>query len=246
MQISVEDKDPKRATELVNGYSDELFRQNKPARHRGGWPAARVFFSSSLPKRRTVWRTPRIAMKLTQQSTGVLQLSGQAQNIIGQEANIQANITSREVQLGALLSSSTEQNPDVVRLRTELTELRAQLQQMQKGTSSTDVDAEGVPMARGCSTSAKNAMCSITRRCTICWRGNWRRPGSTRPRPLPAVQVRRIHRRCRGRSHGRSHSCSFLLGLILGTMFGCIRCAVIYVYEYPSKPVRICASAINR
>ena len=134
IQIMVEDKDPKRAVALVNGYADQLFEQN----NRLAIDAAgqrRQFFEQQLAREKDRLADAEIAMKQTQQSTGVLQLTGQAQTIIAQESNIQANITSHEVELGALLSSSTEQNPDVIRLRTELTGLREQLQQLQKGTS---------------------------------------------------------------------------------------------------------------
>ena len=115
----MEDKDPKLATELVNGYSDELFNQNNRLAI-GAASQRRRFFQQQLAEEKDRLADAEVALQQTQQSTGVLQLSGQASNIIGQEASLEANITSHEVQLGALLSSSTEQNPEVVRLRTEL------------------------------------------------------------------------------------------------------------------------------
>jgi tyrosine-protein kinase Etk/Wzc len=229
MQISVEDKDPKRATELVNGYSDELFRQNNRLAI-GAAGQRRVFFQQQLAEEKDRLADAEIAMKLTQQSTGVLQLSGQAQNIIGQEANIQANITSREVQLGALLSSSTEQNPDVVRLRTELTELRAQLQQMQKGTSSTMLTQKEFPGA-GLQYIRKERDVQYHQTLYDLLARQLEAARIDEAKASPAVQVLDPPQVPRAKSWPKPFL-FILLGLILGTMFGCIRCAVIYVYEY--------------
>ena len=49
--------------------------------------------------------------------------------------------------MGSLLSSSTEQNPEVVRLRTELAGLREQLQQLQKGTNGDMMSQREFPAA---------------------------------------------------------------------------------------------------
>ena len=181
IQITVEDTDPKAGRHtLVNGYADELFEQNNRLAI-GAASQRRQFFQQQLADEKDRLADAEIAMKQTQQSTGVLQLSGQAQTIIGQEANIQANITNNEVQLGALLSSSTEQNPDVVRLRTELAGLRQQLQQLQKGENGLMLTQREFP-TQNWSTSARSGMCSTIKRSMTCWRGNWRLRGLTRPR----------------------------------------------------------------
>jgi len=52
---------------------------------------------------------------------------GQTGVVIQQVANLQSQIISREVQLDSLRTSSTDQNPDVIRLNSELTSLREQL-----------------------------------------------------------------------------------------------------------------------
>ena len=76
-----------------------------------------------------------VALKKTEESTGVIAPSGQTETIIRQVAQLQADITSREVQLDALRTSSTEQNPDVIRLNTELASLRGQLRDLENGTT---------------------------------------------------------------------------------------------------------------
>jgi tyrosine-protein kinase Etk/Wzc len=229
MQISVEDKDPKRATALVNGYSDALFRQNNRLAI-GAAGQRRVFFQQQLAEEKDRLADAEIALKLTQQTTGVLQLSGQAQNLIGQEASLQANITSHEVQLGALLSSSTEQNPDVVRLRTELTELRAQLQRMEKGTSSTMLTQQDLPGA-GLEYIRKERDVQYHQTLYDLLARQLEAARIDEAKASPAVQVLDPPQVPRAKSWPKPFL-FILIGLVLGTMFGCIRCAVIYVYEY--------------
>ena len=49
---------------------------------------------------------------------------GQTGVVISQVAALQGQIISREVQLDALRTSSTDQNPDVIRLNNEIEGLR--------------------------------------------------------------------------------------------------------------------------
>jgi tyrosine-protein kinase Etk/Wzc len=229
MQISVEDKDPKRAAELVNGYSDELFRQNNRLAI-GAAGQRRVFFQQQLAQEKDRLADAEIALKQTQQSTGVLQLSGQAQNIIGQEASIEANITSHEVELGALLSSSTEQNPDVVRLRTELAGLREQLTRLQKGTNGATLSQQEFPAA-GLQYIRKERDVQYHQTLYDLLARQLEAARIDEAKASPAVQVLDPPQVPRVRSWPKPFL-FILLGLVLGTMFGCIRCAVIYVYDY--------------
>jgi tyrosine-protein kinase Etk/Wzc len=159
-----------------------------------------------------------------------LQLSGQAQNIIGQEANIQANITSHEVQLGALLASSTEQNPDVVRLRTELTGLRAQLQQLQKGTSGAMLTQEQFPGA-GLQYIRKEREVQYHQTLYDLLARQLEAARIDEAKASPTVQMVDPPQVPKATSWPKPFL-FIIVGLVLGTMFGCIRCAVIYVYEY--------------
>ena len=63
-----------------------------------------------------------IALKETEEATGAVSPTGQTGLAIGQVAELQSQIISREVQLDAMRNSSTDQNPDVIRLNSELAE----------------------------------------------------------------------------------------------------------------------------
>ncbi|HEX4580662.1 MAG TPA: GNVR domain-containing protein [Acidobacteriaceae bacterium] len=236
IQITVEDRDPKFAVVLANGYADELFQQNNRLAI-GSAAQRRLFFEQQLAQEKDRLADAEVAMKQTQQSTGVLQLSGQAQTIIGQEANLQANITSREVQLGSLLSSSTEQNPEVVRLRTELTGLREQLQQMQKGTngamlSQREFPAAGLEYIR----QERNVQYHQTLYDLLARQLEAARIDEAKA--TPTVQMVDPPKVPKVRSWPKPFL-FILIGVVVGTMFGFIRVTVIYLYDYAERDPRL-------
>lgn len=236
LQISVEDPNPKLAVTLVNGYADELFNQNNRLAI-GAATQRRRFFQQQLAEEKDHLADAEIALKQTQQSTGVLQLSGQAQNIIGQEANIHANITSHEVQLGALLASSTEENPDVVRLRTELKGLREQLQLLQKGTNGAMLSQREFPAA-GLEYIRKERDLQYHQTLYDLLARQLEAARIDEAKASPAVQMVDPPQIPKVKSWPKPFI-FILAGLVIGTMFGCIRVAVIYVYDYAERDPRL-------
>jgi tyrosine-protein kinase Etk/Wzc len=236
IQIIVEDTDPKRAAVLANGYTDELFQQNNRLAI-GSASQRRLFFDQQLALEKDRLADAEVAMKQTQQSTGVLQLSGQAQTIIAQEANIQANITAHEVQLGAQLSSSTEQNPEVVRLRTELAGLRQQLQQLQKGTSGDMLSQREFPAA-GLEYIRKERDVQYHQTLYDLLARQLEAARIDEAKASPTVQMVDPPQVPKARSWPKPFL-FLLIGMVLGTVLGCIRVTVIYLYEYADTDPRL-------
>jgi tyrosine-protein kinase Etk/Wzc len=130
ISISVKDEDPHRAAEIANAYVDELHSLNS---HLVIGEAAirRNFFSQQLALEKDRLTDAEIALKQTEEATGAVAPVGQTGVVISQVAQLQSQIISREVQLDALRTSSTDQNPDVIRLNSELEGLREQLRNME-------------------------------------------------------------------------------------------------------------------
>ena len=229
IQITVEDGDPKRAAALVDGYADELFQQNNRLAL-GSAVQRRKFFQQQLNEEKDHLADAEIALKLTQQSTGVLQLSGQAQNIIGQEANIHANITAHEVQLHALLAASTEQNPDVVRLRMELEGLREQLRLQQQGTNGPLLSQREFPQA-GLEYIRKERDLQYHQTLYDLLERQLEAARIDEAKASPTVQMIDPPEVPKVRSWPKPFL-FLILGLVIGTMVGCIRVVVIYMYTY--------------
>lgn len=128
--IMVEDHDPKRAADLANGYLDALHAQNgrlalTEAAQR------RFFFEEQLQREKNALADAEVQLKTTQEQTGLIAPVGQAQAEIEAIAELRAQIASREVTLSSLKQAATDQNPQVVRLQTEIAGLQNQLQRLQ-------------------------------------------------------------------------------------------------------------------
>jgi tyrosine-protein kinase Etk/Wzc len=130
IRITVSDHDPNRASDLANGYVSGLYSMNS---HLAITEAAQrsVFFEQQLNQERSALADAETAFRNVQEKTGMIQLSGQAESIIRTIAELTAEIADREVQLQAMKSFATDQNPDLVRAQQGIDELRNQLAQLE-------------------------------------------------------------------------------------------------------------------
>ncbi len=138
IRISVEDKDRRRAPQLANAYVDELrqLTQDLAVTEAG---QRRLFFERQLELAKNHLADAEQALKQTEQTTGLIQLDGQAKAIIESVVKLRAAIAAKEVELHAMRLFSTEQNPDVQLGEQQLSGLRAQLVLLEKQSGGGDV-----------------------------------------------------------------------------------------------------------
>ncbi len=134
ISITVKDHDPNRASELANGYVNGLYEMNS---HLAITDAAqrRVFFEQQLDQEKNALAGAETAFKNAQEKTGLIELSGQAESIIRTIAELTAEIADREVQLQAMKTFATDQNPDLLRAQQGIDELRSQLAKLETAQS---------------------------------------------------------------------------------------------------------------
>lgn len=126
IHLSVKDEDPNRASELANGYLDELYKTNsRLATSEAG--QRRFFYDERLAVERGALADAELEMKNIQQKTGLIQLSGQAASIINSIAQARAQLASREVELQSIQTYATQENPETVRLEEEISALKSHL-----------------------------------------------------------------------------------------------------------------------
>ena len=130
--ISVEDHDPQFAADVANAYVAELAQLTKGLAITEA-SRRRLFFEKQLAGAKEQLANAEIAMKKMQQTTGLVQLDGQVKGIIANQAQLQGLIASKQVQLQAMRSFSTANNPEYVRLQNEVVALNGQLDKLQKG-----------------------------------------------------------------------------------------------------------------
>jgi tyrosine-protein kinase Etk/Wzc len=131
IDISFEDKDAKRSAEVANAYVDELRSLTK---HLAVTEASqrRMFFEQQLQEAKEDLANAEVGLKETQQKTGMIQLDSQSRAMIEAVGRIRAQISAKEVQLQAMGSFATDQNPDYVLARQELAGLRTQLAKFER------------------------------------------------------------------------------------------------------------------
>ena len=141
ISITVKDEDPHRAAQIANAYVDGLHDINSRLII-GEAAVRRNFFAQQLALEKDRLTDAEIALQQTEERTGAISPTGQTGVVISQVASLQTQIIGREVQLDALRTSSTDQNPDVIRLNNEIAGMREQmraLESVQKGRKPGDI-----------------------------------------------------------------------------------------------------------
>lgn len=145
--IEVDDKDPKVAADLANGFPAEL---RKVMSRLAVSEAAqrRLFYEDQLKDTKERLVKAEHDLQKVQEQSGVIVLDKQAEALIGGAAQLRALIAEREVQLKVLRTGATEQNPDVMRLQSELRALRSELARMESRQDTSSGSAIELPVGR--------------------------------------------------------------------------------------------------
>jgi uncharacterized protein involved in exopolysaccharide biosynthesis len=146
ISVEVDDRNPQRAADLANAYIQEL---DKLSENLAVTEASqrRLFFEKQLKLAKEALADAEVALKRTQESTGLIQLDMQGRAMIESISRVRAEIAAKEVQLGALGTFATPDNPDYQRLREQLAGLKTQLRRLERPSAGSDGQVF-VPTAR--------------------------------------------------------------------------------------------------
>lgn len=131
ISVSVEDLDPKFAAELANAYVEELAKLTQTMAITES-SQRRMFFEKQLKDAKEQLAKAEIALRATQEKTGMIQLDGQVQAIIGNVAQLKGSIAAKEIQLNAMRTFAAPQNPELLRAQEELRGMQAQLSKLER------------------------------------------------------------------------------------------------------------------
>lgn len=132
VSISVEDESPARARDLVNAYLDALRETNQRLALTES-SQRRLFFGQRLAQEKDALEDAEVDLKRTEEQSGLIAPTGQTATEIQAIAQTRAQIAVREVELSALRQSATPENPEMIRLQSEINDLQGQLARLQKG-----------------------------------------------------------------------------------------------------------------
>jgi tyrosine-protein kinase Etk/Wzc len=132
IRVRVDDHDAERAAKLANAYVEELSKSNsRLAFTEAG--QRRLFFEAQLTKEKEALAEAEIGLRNTQQATGLVAPTGQADVLLRVGAQLHAEILSRETQLEAMKTFAADDNPRLQIVKRELGVLHTQLNQLEQG-----------------------------------------------------------------------------------------------------------------
>jgi tyrosine-protein kinase Etk/Wzc len=149
IHIRVEDHDGRRAAALANAYVEELSLQNSTVALTEA-SQRRLFYEHELAKEKDALAAAEIAMRDTQQSTGLIVPGGQAEALIRSVSQLRLEILNRQAQLEGMKSYVSDDNPRFQMIKRELGTLQAELARLERGNhqpGTPDVAAGQLPQA---------------------------------------------------------------------------------------------------
>jgi uncharacterized protein involved in exopolysaccharide biosynthesis len=143
ISVSVTDKDKKRVAEMANAYTEQLRILTKTLAVTEA-SQRRLFYEEQLKQAKDALVAAELAFQQVQQQKGLVQLDEQAKAMIESLAALRAQVAAKQVEVQALRSYSTEQNPDVQLAEKELTSLQAEESRVEQSNHSSGIAGLGL------------------------------------------------------------------------------------------------------
>jgi tyrosine-protein kinase Etk/Wzc len=129
--IEFHNEDPKRAAAISNAYVEELDKLSKTLAVTEA-AQRRLFFEQQLKQAKNDLMEAEVAMKATQEKTGLIKLDDQGRAIIEAAAALRAQIATKEIELRSMRTFAAEQNPDYIRAQQQFVGLRLELNKLER------------------------------------------------------------------------------------------------------------------
>lgn len=129
--ISFLDREPQFAADVANAYVEELATLTQSMALTEA-SQRRLFFEKQLVEAKEQLASAEVGLRGTQEKTGLIQPEAQVQAIIGNAAQLKGTIAAKEVQINAMRTYASPQNPELVRAVEELHSLQGQLGKLER------------------------------------------------------------------------------------------------------------------
>src|SRR5712692_4543932 len=149
ISVSVDDRDPRRAAEMANAYAEELEKLTKILAVSEA-AKRRLFFEREVKMASDDLGNAEVALKQTQEKTGLILLDSQSRAMIESLTSLRARVAAQEVLVQQMRTFATPENPELIREEKALEALRDQLNRLEGGQGKrlfADVPIENVPSA---------------------------------------------------------------------------------------------------
>lgn len=124
--IEVSDNDPKFAADLANAYVDELFKfTNVIALTEAS--QRRLFFERQFMQAKDNLAKAEVTARQALERSGLVKVDDQGRAMIETTARLRAQISAKEVQIGAMRTFAADRNPDLRLAQQELESMKREL-----------------------------------------------------------------------------------------------------------------------
>jgi len=147
IKVEVEDKDPKRAAAIANGYVEELYKLTQTLAVTEA-SQRRLFFERQLDQTRKNLANAEAAARQGLEKGGLVVIDAQGRGMVETTARLRGQIAVKEIQISAMRAFATGQNPDLKQAQHELEAMKEELAKME-GTSSGRDTADSASKADG-------------------------------------------------------------------------------------------------
>lgn len=130
--IDVEDRDGARAALLANAYVDELSNLTRVLAVTEA-SRRRMFFEKQLEQAKNNLANAELTLRKSMTSGGVISVDSDSRAIVETVGRLRAQVSAKEIELGAMKAFVTSRNPDYQRVEEELSSLRAELSRLENG-----------------------------------------------------------------------------------------------------------------
>ena len=133
IRVDVTDRDASYAADMANGYVEE-YKKFSATLAVSEASQRRLFFERQLSQAKDNLATAEEELKKTEQKTGLIQLDSQTRAAIQLVAELRAQIAAKQVEISAMRSFATSENPQLQVAEQQLAGLRSQEQKMGGGS----------------------------------------------------------------------------------------------------------------
>jgi tyrosine-protein kinase Etk/Wzc len=159
ISLSYEDRDRERAAQVANSFvreADRINRQTSASQAK----SARVFIEERLSQTQKDLAQAEENLKAFQEENKTILLDDQMKAAIDKAADLKARMVSSEIELNVLSKTLSPSHPQIRSLRSEVNEMKRQLEILESGNPAQDPEGKtvlDVPFARVPSLSLKLA-----------------------------------------------------------------------------------------
>ncbi len=131
--IEVIDTHPERAAQIANAYVEELAKLTSTLAVTDA-SRRRLFFEQQLESTKNKLVKAESMLKGALDTRGVISVDGQSRAMVGNVATLRAQISAKEIELGAMQAFVTANNQEHKRIQYELNSMRAELTKLENGS----------------------------------------------------------------------------------------------------------------